>query len=302
MGIEDREYYRDERSIPSGLRQTGYNAVYILIGINVAIWVVDTFTESTGAGLHAISNVLAYRPQDLFRPWQWWKLLTAGFAHDPDSINHILFNMFGLWMFGKSVEPIYAGREFLRIYLVAIVVANLAWGLLSLAMNPNANPPVVGASGAVMGVVMLYILHFPRNTILLGFFLPVPAWVAGLLYIGLDLRGFFNPNSNVAHAAHLAGAAFTAAYWYFGWHLGRFVPSADWLTLARRRATGPKLRVHRPPPDDREPTGGREPAVNREAELDRILDKIRAHGQDSLTSEEAQFLQDASRRMRNRRD
>ena len=295
MGIYDREYYRDERSVPSGLRQSNYNVVFVLIAINAVIWLVDAFSPPV-RGMHAISNILAFRPQDLYHPWEWWKLLTAGFAHSPDTLNHVLFNMFGLWMFGRSVEPIYGGREFLRLYLVAIVVANLAWGLLSLAMDPQANVAVVGASGAVMGVVMLYILHFPRNTILLGFFLPVPAWVMGLIYIGLDLRGSFNPDTNVAHAAHLAGAAYAAAYWYFGWHLGRFVPSADWLSQARRKATGPKLRVHRPPEDDPEPVG------NQEAELDRILDKIRAHGQDSLTKAEEKFLQDASRRMRNQRD
>ncbi|HEX8316341.1 MAG TPA: rhomboid family intramembrane serine protease [Flavisolibacter sp.] len=140
----------------------------------------------------------------LFRPYQ---IVTHMFSHSPRSIGHIFFNMFALWMFGKILENVWGGKRFLLFYLACgigaaalhLLVAHLTGGMV----------PVVGASGAVMGVIVGFAYLFP-NTEMFILFIPFPIkakWVA-IAYVAIDLfSGIANvAGDNVAHFAHLGGA------------------------------------------------------------------------------------------------
>ena len=125
----------------------------------------------------------------LHKPWQFYQLLTYGFVHDPHDLRHILFNMFFLWMFGTDVETIYGRAEFLRIYLVSIVVAGLAWVIFTVAATQagaddrgHAEPRDrrwSGASGGIMALMAIFVLHFPRRMFYIWGILPLPAWALG---------------------------------------------------------------------------------------------------------------------------
>jgi membrane associated rhomboid family serine protease len=279
MGIYDREYLRDDER--SGRWGGGRSMVVNLIIINVAIWLADALFEGRPREwLELHSDVLQ-------RPWLLFELLTYGFEHSP-AIGHILFNMIALWFFGTAIEGVYGRAEFLRIYLAAIVVAGLAWLVIAIANHQNA--ALVGASGGVMAVVMLYVLHFPRNIIYIWGVLPIPAWALGTLYIVLDVFGFLHPaGSNVANVAHLGGALFAFIYFRTGMRLGSFVPRR--LSDLRIPAFGPKLRIHDPDKDVRD--------LNRQ--VDAILEKISRQGEASLTKKERKTLEEASRRYQQRR-
>lgn len=213
-----------------------------------------------------------------------WRLVTYGFCHSTQGLMHLAFNMFVLWMFGRAVEPLLGSREFLAFYLAAIVVS----GLCHLIVQAFAPVPVLGASGGVMAVVFLTAMYYPRMTVLLFFVIPVELrWVA-VLYAVIDVAGFFNPNSTVAHAAHLGGAAFGVAYKYYGWRLMPWISGFRMLMKSRRPSRPPRVRIHRPSPDEVR------------ARVDDLLDKIHRHGEASLTDEERQFLRDASREYRHR--
>jgi len=139
----------------------------------------------------------------LFRPWQ---LLTYGFLHG--GWLHIFFNMFAVFMFGSAVEQLFGARRYLVYYLVCMVGAALMQLIVVSAANlPPA--PVVGASGAVFGLLLAYGMAYPRRELII-FPIPVPiqAWLAVTLYGGLELfLGVTRTAQGVAHFAHLGGMA-----------------------------------------------------------------------------------------------
>jgi membrane associated rhomboid family serine protease len=226
---------------------------------------------------------------------QVWRLLTHAFCHDRHSIWHIVFNMLLLFWFGPTLESMYGSREFLLFYLTAAVVAGLFFVGLDLWLGTTV--PGIGASGAVMAVMMLYTWHYPRDTICIFWFFPIEIRWLMLFYLIFDLHPVLlalsgdRISTGIAHAAHLGGLAFGFCYAKFDW---RLEPILDRLTArpARRRQPLKKLSrtlVARP---------GAEPEPDRDR-LDELLEKISLSGQASLTDEERAILQKASERFRN---
>ena len=152
MGIQERDYYTDE---PVGLHLNlqAQSVVTKLIFINVAVFMVNFFT-STAENPNWLMWSLSTTPQDLASPLRWWTVLTAGFAHDPTSLRHILSNMLGLFFLGKDVEDRMGSREFLAFYLGTIVLSGLASLLRYWFFVPSTEwPRMLGASGAVVAVI-----------------------------------------------------------------------------------------------------------------------------------------------------
>lgn len=138
----------------------------------------------------------------LFRPHQ---LFTHMFTHG--SIGHIFFNMFSLWMFGKILENLWGSKRFLNFYLISGIGAALVH--LAVQYFTGGMSMAVGASGAIMGVLVAFGYLFP-NTELFILFIPFPVkakW-AVIGYVLIDLFGGIASFSgdNIAHFAHLGGA------------------------------------------------------------------------------------------------
>jgi rhomboid family protein len=140
-----------------------------------------------------------------FRPWQ---LLTYGFLHSRDSIYHIVFNMFALWMFGREIENLMGSRRFLIFWVVSIVGAGLVQLLVSVVTGqPSAT---LGASGGVFGLLLAFAMAFPNRIIVL-LIPPIPmkakyfVLIYGLITLYL---GFSGGAPTVAHFAHLGGMLF----------------------------------------------------------------------------------------------
>jgi len=137
-----------------------------------------------------------------FKPYQ---IVTHMFTHG--SITHIFFNMFSLWLFGRVLENVWGGKRFLFFYLVSGLGA-AAFHLLIQHLTGSGSL-TVGASGAIMGVIVAFAYLFP-NTELFLLFIPFPIkakWLA-IAYVAIDLfSGIANAEGdNVAHFAHLGGA------------------------------------------------------------------------------------------------
>lgn len=284
MGLYDRDYYRDDG--PRGGGVSDWSAVMTLIVINVVVFVADIFSDNHWVWVHL------GLPSDLLQhPWEFWKLLTSGFIHDPSSLMHILFNMLGLWIFGPAVESIYGKRRFLELYLSLVVLSAAAWLGLHLLLSPRHPAFEFGASGAVMGIMMLYILHFPHNTIVLFYVIPMPAWVAGIVFVVIDVGGltgsFRFMEQGVANSAHLAGMFFGYVYYKTHWTLFSLWPGG-WLKGFKRR----KYRVYR---GDRDDGHDKRPL---QQQVDDILAKITREGESSLTAAERRTLEEASRKYR----
>ena len=149
-----------------------------------------------------------------------WQMITHMFMHG--SFTHLLFNMFGLYMFGSRLEQMWGAKRFINFYLITGLGAALlhtlvqdyeiTQGLVSI------NQPTVGASGALFGILVAFAMYWP-NTQLFLMFIPVPikAKWAVIGYAAFELfAGISGFQAGVAHFAHLGGALFgfiLVQYW-----------------------------------------------------------------------------------------
>jgi membrane associated rhomboid family serine protease len=190
---------------------------------------------------------------------------------------HILFNMIGLFFFGPRLEARLGGPRFLGLYFTS----GLVGALLSL-VTPHAL--IIGASGAIFGVLLGYARYWPHDKIYIWGVLPVEARVLVVAVVALSLWAGFRGGSGVAHFAHLGG--FLGA-WVFLKIAERHSAAAKFQARAAvvpNKSAGQQdlARWRRIRADQLHP-------LNRE-ELDRVLDKISSSGLDSLTAQERAFL------------
>lgn len=200
-------------------------AVKALVIANAAVFLLTAFTQMD---VHRFLGMVPAAVHD-GRRLQIWGLATYMFMHS--GFTHLLFNMLGLWMFGSDVEIRWGTPRFLRFYLMCGVGAGLAWLLGSW----NSEVPLVGASGAVYGVLAAYAMLWPRRRLLLWGIAPIEArWVA----VGYAAISFFSMagerHAGVAHFAHLAGLAAGAAYVYWTEYRGGGFPK--WPRRRKLRA------------------------------------------------------------------
>ncbi len=192
------------------------NVVYVLIGLNLLVFLLwqGAFRGMVAPEL-VLDNFLVSR--ELLDAGRYWVLITAAFSHN--MLFHLLINMFVLWSFGLAMEQLMGTRQFLQFYLIAAVVSSLAHVVTStVLLNLPPDQAALGASGAVAGLLLLFAMIFPRHKILLFGVIPVPALVAALAFIAIDLWGLFAQYEGgglpIGHGAHLGGAA-TGIVYYF---------------------------------------------------------------------------------------
>ena len=143
-----------------------------------------------------------------------WRFITAIFLHG--GLGHLVFNMFALFIFGSVLEKVIGGRNFLWVFLVTGILANL--------FSINFYPSSLGASGAIFGVIGALVVLRPGMTVW-AFSMPMPMIVAGLLWAAGDIIGavgFFtgNPLDNTGNLAHLGGMFLGIVYGF--WFRTRF--------------------------------------------------------------------------------
>ena len=286
MGIYDRNYYQeDNESWRPRAAGTGRSLVATLIIINVVIFFIDAFSADHPEGGKIISHFMAL---DSRTPWAIWQYLTYGFAHS--SINsqvgifHLLGNMIMLFVLGRPMEHKLGRDEFLKFYLLAIVFSGLVFMLVNLISGRPA--ACVGASGAVTGVVFLFVFNYPNQMLYLMGVVPVKTWILGVIWVGYDVLQAFDPNNNVAVEAHMGGLAFACAYHFLGWNF-RWIRTEKLAALFQRRT---HLKVHHP---DDDPGAA---AISDQA--DRVLQKVHEEGEESLTRKERKILERYSRQVR----
>src|SRR5262245_58356284 len=224
---------------------------------------------------------------------QVWRLLTYAFCHNWGDLWHIVFNMLLLYWCAVTLESMLGPREFLLFYLAAAIFAGLAEFAFDLYIGSSI--PVVGASGAVMAVGMLYAIHYPRTTIRLFWFWPIEVrWVV-LFYVLYNLHplllelGGTQFSTGTAFACHLGGLAFGFLYWKFQLNFER------WWDLIPKPRTG-FAGAGRPAPRR---AARRERSID--DQVDDVLRKIHDSGEASLTEAERRLLARASDRYKQRR-
>jgi membrane associated rhomboid family serine protease len=221
----------------------------------------------------ALTDALAFMPAlALARPWT---LVTYMFVHG--DFSHIFFNMLALFFFGPRLEQELGGRDFVFLYGCS--------GLMGAALSvftPFA--AIIGASGAVYGIMMGFAYLWPREPIYIWGILPVQARTMVIIMTALSLYGGFGGGGNVAHFAHLGG--FLGGFLYVRWWLRK----RQTPVMASPVVRPSQVRIRRWQAIPRESLH----EVNR-AELDRIMQKLGGEGVESLTPGEVEFLDRFSR-------
>lgn len=144
-----------------------------------------------------------------------WTLVTSVFSHN--MFFHIFLNMYAFFGFGTVVENAFGARRFIKFYLTTGVIASLSHCFVSAFLLGEPQLPALGASGAVSGVIILFSLMFPQERIFLMGFIPIPAFTASALIVGLDIWGLVaqarGGSLPIGHGAHLGGAFYGVFYY-----------------------------------------------------------------------------------------
>ncbi len=266
-------------------------AIRTIIAINAIMVFIQLFFRAlTGSSL---SIYLGFLPDLWTTITQPWRMFTYMFLHSLSNPFHFIFNMLWLWWMGKPVEETIGPRNFITLYLGAGLTGALVDVILSLMGSPV---PVIGASGAVYGIMVAFAMLFPKTPIMLLLLPPIEARFVVGVFIEIDVL-LLNSGDNVARFVHLGGA------------LGGFL-------LMRARANGrdlsfipryleylymkikPKGKTASKPKNKNMSIVSDAEIIEEvdQKELDAILEKISKKGYDSLTKEEKRKLFELSKK------
>ncbi len=171
---------------------------YLLIALMVVIFLAQN-TTNKWVYFALIPAFIAKYP---------WMLLTSIFLHN--SWNHLLINMFVLFLFGTYLERMLGSRRFIIVFLLAGLIGNFGY----LFTAPTPTTPALGASGAIYGIMGVLAVLDPFLIVYIGFVVPLPMILAVPAYALIDLVGLFTP-SNIGHGAHLGGLVLGIAYGFY---------------------------------------------------------------------------------------
>jgi membrane associated rhomboid family serine protease len=184
-------------------------ALKALIGLNVLMFVVQLVLPITTEllGLHPAWVVHARSTIAPEHSLWVWQIATYMFLHG--GIFHIVFNMLALWMFGAELERMWGTRYFLKFYLSTGIGAGVLTVLFSLLPFGFARQlqyaNVIGASGAIYGLLLAYALYFPDRPIYMYFVFPIPAKIFVAIMGGIAFLSSLSEAGGVANATHLGG-------------------------------------------------------------------------------------------------
>ena len=184
-------------------------ALKILIGVNVAVFLALAFLPDP-----ATMDLLGLVPMFVVRRFWLWQLGTYMFLHG--GLFHVLFNMLALWMFGAELERKWGTRAFLKFYFVTGIGAGLitvAFSLLPFGFARQLyGSVIIGASGAVYGLLLAYALYFPDRPIYMYFVFPIPAKIFVLIMGAIAFYASLSQSGGIANATHLGGLAVGYVY------------------------------------------------------------------------------------------
>jgi membrane associated rhomboid family serine protease len=296
MGLHDRPYWKEEQGGGPGGGLGGVRLslprpgrpVKILLFINLAVFAVQMFVDQPrrhgGPGPMSMwlgASVGGY--------WQVWRYVTFQFLHA--DFWHIALNMLGLYMLGSPLETTWGARRFLVFYLGCGVAAGLAYVVIAALFEGSPWRPLIGASGGVFGIILACAVLFPHFRLIFVIF-PVPIRLAAAIIFGaMILMVLQSASAAMGGDSNAMGAAMSDVA-----HLGGAAAAAVWIWVL------PKLRGTLAESQTRRKQGAwrrkMEQRADEQAAIDRILDKIKQEGLNSLSEKEKRTLQNATRRQR----
>ena len=241
------------------------DAIKILVSINFGIFILQTISRSE----NLLFPLFGLVPKLVWSEFMIWQPVTYLFFHG--GTGHVLINMFVLWMFGSELERLWGKEHFLKFYFTTGIGA----GILTMLFGLNSIVPIVGASGAVYGVLLAYGITYPNRKIYLYGIIPIKSlWFV----IGVGLIAFFSSFSNasqISHLTHLSGMIIGYLI------LKKPVRWNELVFKLRKKTIEYKIQKEHKVLSQQS---------NIEREIDSILDKINREGFDSLSEDEQERL------------
>lgn len=277
MGIYDREYNRDSyggggAGFKLSMPPVTPVVMYLLIA-NLAIFLISALIPAIGNLLNGLFSVY---PVNFVKSIQVWRFVTYQFLHA--GISHILINMLVLYFFGPMLEKQWGSKKFITFYLMCGATGGVLYTLL-VAANILPAGILVGASGAIYGLLAAGAILYPSMRVYVMGIFPLPLMVLAIIFATVSLLKFIGGENAGGEAAHLAGMATGALY--VGWK--------PWQMKTRQRSKRVKW----------------DHKLNQErvmqADVDKILDKISEHGIGSLSRQEKKILKQASQKQQDQK-
>jgi len=275
MSVYDRDYSQPEyerQSPQMNIRLPQLTPVvkYLLI-INISVYLLSIIIKPLGYFIYSWNCVDS---RSVLNSLEIWRLIGYQFLHDMSNPWHVIFNMIGVYFMGPTLERFWHSKKFLIFYLVCGAVGGVFYILLS-NLGLIHKGVLIGASGAILGMLAACAIMFPQFVVFFLFF-PVPIRIAAVILTLLYIFNIFIGGTNAGgDAAHLAGMLAGAGYVYL------------WPRF-KLKYSKPVIKV-----DDWEK---RIKAYNElQEEVDRILAKVNEHGIASLTKKEKKTLAEATK-------
>jgi len=297
MGIYDRDYVNSKRGMDDGsgqgpgmfARAPGWSVTTWIIVINVAI---HFLAITSMPALYAIGELTVYKA---FTQLEVWRLITFQFLHNPRSLTHVLFNMFGMWVFGPMVEQYLGRKKYLAFYLICGLAGGLLFTILTLVgfVNNGIQTPLIGASAGVFGVIVACAFVSP-NTVIQLLFPPIPLKMKTFAYgyVGIALISLLMGSPNAGgEAAHIGGAI---AGFFFIRNSGMLADFFDVFNDSRSPKKKGKGKKNDKKSSYRNYNNTNASGPSQD-DIDKILQKVSQKGLASLTEKEKKTLALASK-------
>ncbi len=295
MGFYDRHYLKEDSGgyragmgggggVGLAFPKPGPAVKLIMIACGV-VWFVQLLTVSSGSPLSTHFGATARGW------WQAWRYVTFQFLHSPVSLWHIGLNMLGLYFFGTPLERRWGTKGFLKFYLTCGCFSGLAYVTVQAILMPPAawGTPLIGASGGVFAVLFACAVLYPGMRVLVMFIFPLPIrWLAGLIFAGMVVV--------IIQTLQTRSMMTNPTFWSHVAHLGGVIPALVWVLVL------PRIRAAARDAGEAAGRGSWERKIKaqeqHEAEIDRILEKIKTAGIESLSGREKRILKRATERQK----
>jgi len=246
------------------------DSIKLLVSLNFGIFLLQTLS-----GVEILFfELFGLVPKQIWSQFMVWQPITYLFFHG--GIWHVLINMFILWMFGSELERLWGKHRFLKYYFVT----GIGSGIITAIFSLHSTIPVVGASGAVFGVLLAYGITYPNRIVYLYGLIPIKSI---FFVIGIGVIAFFssfNSYTQISHITHLAGMA-----------VGYFMLKRRWQWKEIWFSIRKKTLEYQIQREEKKIFLRQE----LEHDIDRILDKINRGGFHSLSKEEEKQLYENSK-------
>jgi len=279
MGLYDRDYTKfDYQSQYHGGPQMQFRLprltpiVKWLLIINVAVFLLTFMIKP----LERLAlNWFSVYPVNVGTSLQLWRLITYQFLHDPNGFRHIFWNMLILFFFGPMLERLWGSKKFLTFFLTCGAMGGVFYPFLVLVGWLPVRP-LIGASGAILGMLAAGTILFPKMRVWVFGIFPVPMVFLAIVFALISIMALLRPDKLVnagGQAAHLAGMVTGAIYVLSESYRAKF-------KMKFRSGSWQKNVEHQ---------------QNLQLQVDRILKKVHEKGIHSLTAKEKRTLKRATK-------